>query len=319
MARRRSDPGFGSGPPLYPGTFLQAFREALVSVGWQARRWLGHSVECADANGADQVVGLENLYRRARRAPREDWQELIVEFLRSVNVTEQSGELPTDLATVTEQLLVRLGQPMQAVSEEAKVWTRPLSETGLVLSLVIDYPSRMVYVTDKMVADSGKPGDDWLEKALANLRDRTPDDCLEVVDEDSGLMLCNVADAYDSSRALLLDTLLPDAADGCFVGLPSRDQMFVLPVAQETVPFLYLMKMLVEKEYRSAPYAISGDVLWVRGEEWHLFGVDIDEVNKKMNLTPPDPFLEILDRFLPEEEEDEDEDEEEGAAPGSDD
>ncbi len=44
QSRSRSDPGFGFGPPRYPGTFLLAFRQALAGLHWQARRWLGHAV-----------------------------------------------------------------------------------------------------------------------------------------------------------------------------------------------------------------------------------------------------------------------------------
>src|SRR5947207_7617559 len=66
----RSDPGHGSGPARYPGTFLLAFREAAGELNWQVRRWLGAVVDCADAEGREHQVGLENLYRRARRVNR---------------------------------------------------------------------------------------------------------------------------------------------------------------------------------------------------------------------------------------------------------
>src|SRR5437660_1221143 len=112
MSRRsRSHPGLGSPPPRYPGTFLLAFREAAASLKWQVRRWRGAVVECVDDRGREQVVGLENLYRRARREERSTWPELIAAFLGSVP-TEQLDHPPASLAEVADRLLVRLGPPV---------------------------------------------------------------------------------------------------------------------------------------------------------------------------------------------------------------
>ena len=69
----RSDPGHGSGPPKYPGTFLLAFREAVAARGWRIDRWLGAAVACVDGEGHEHLVGLENLYRRARREDRQQF------------------------------------------------------------------------------------------------------------------------------------------------------------------------------------------------------------------------------------------------------
>src|SRR6266566_3496770 len=205
-SRGRSNPGHGSTPPKYPGTFLLAFREA--------------------------VAGLENLFRRARQRERETWPALITEFLQTVTAGGENEAMPAELAAAADQLLVRLGQPLNAMPNEARVWSQPLAGTDLCINLVIDFPNRMFYVTEKLVEDSGKPGEEWLERALANLRARTPADCFEGIHEESDMRLCNVGDAYDSSRALLLSTLLPDAQTlGCFVTLPSRDELIVLPIS----------------------------------------------------------------------------------------
>jgi hypothetical protein len=293
---RRSDPGFGSGPPRYPGTFLLAFREAAASVNLEIRRWLGHSVACIDANGREQTVGLENLYRRARRVERAEWPSLIAGFLKSVDLDKLEDQLGSDLETVADQILVRVGK---GVPDEMGAWQQTLDGTDLAVNLVVDYPSRMVYITKEQVEKSGKPGEHWLKQAVANLLERTPEECLEVIDDESGILLGNANDAYDAARALLLEDLMPEAkADGYFVGLPSRDQLFVLPVVKEAVVYLYLMKGIVDKEFKTAPYPISGELYWVRGGSWHPFPVEVDLNNKRLSLTPPANLVPILDRFL---------------------
>ena len=99
-SRGRSNPGHGSTPPKYPGTFLLAFREAVAGLGWQVRKWMGHLVECADPEGREHVVGLENLFRRARQHEREmlhrqlTGRRAVVVFRErhGVHVASQRGE-----------------------------------------------------------------------------------------------------------------------------------------------------------------------------------------------------------------------------------
>ncbi len=295
----RSDPGHGSGPPRYPGTFLLAFGEAVAEMQWQVRRWMGHLVECRDADGREHIVGLENLFRRARQVPREQWPALVVEFLRTASSIQQDDALPADLSSVTEQLLVRLGQPLDTMPNDAKVWSQPLGATGLCLNLVIDHADRMFYVTEKLVTDSGRPAGEWLEQAIANLRARTPPDCFAVVHEESGMLSCTVADAYDSSRALLLDALLPNpCADGYFVAVPGRDQLMVMPVNLEGLSAVHLLKVLADKTYRTTPYAITNDLFWVRQRAWQIFPIDVH--GEKVTVQPPDEFVEVLKRLIPE-------------------
>src|SRR5438132_314708 len=122
---QRSHPGYGTGSPRYPGTFLLAFREALDELGWQSQRWLGAAVECLDAQGREQVVGLENLFRRARRAERAEWPEIIADFLKTSQLAP-IDDPPQNLVEVADQLLVRLGPPLAPGSEAPPVWSQAI-------------------------------------------------------------------------------------------------------------------------------------------------------------------------------------------------
>jgi hypothetical protein len=297
-SQRRSDPGQGSGPPRYPGTFLLALREAVAGLGWQVRRWLGDTVECLDAEGREHVVGLENVFRRARRLQRDEWPTLITEFLTSVQVAELADNQPTDLAAVAERLLVRLGRPFTALPDGTRVWSQVLEGTGFGINLVIDFPRSMSYVTEQLVHDSGRPGGDWLEQALANLRARTPADCFQEIHDESGMLLCNVADAYDSSRALLLDALLPaGSALGWFAALPGRDELLILPVTKRAFPHVHLLKVLALKNFKSAPYPISDEVFWIQQGVWRLFPIELGA--QEISIRPPREFLPLLEQLAP--------------------
>src|ERR1700694_5943713 len=82
--RSRSNPGTGFGGQRYPGTFLLALREAFARVNWQTQRWLGDAVECTDTQGREQVLALENLYRRVRPVERGTWPDVLADFLAQI-------------------------------------------------------------------------------------------------------------------------------------------------------------------------------------------------------------------------------------------
>lgn len=292
----RGNPGLGSGPPRYTGSFLLAFRDGLARIRWQMQRLVGDIAYCADAEGREHVVGVENLYRRCRRSPRETWHELVDDFLRTVQDVEQSENVPADLERVATQLLPRIGHPIFLGPEQVKVWHHPLVANDLVTNLVIDYPDRMCYVTEPLVADSGRPGADWLEQAKANLLARTPADCIRVIHDESGMRACGVGDAYDSSRALLMDRLLPEfSKSGYLLIVPGRDELLILPVTAQAIPHIHLMKVLAEKNFRTAPYPISDEVFWLHEGTWHRFPIALQ--SQEVTVQPPAAFVEVLSRL----------------------
>src|SRR5262249_13818724 len=158
------------------------------------------------------------------------------------------------------------------------LWHRYLSCGELGLNLVIDYPESMSYVTEQLLADSKKPAEHWLEIAIDNLKQCTPRDCLRIVHPEADIRLCNVADAYDSSRALILDHILPETAnDGCFVVMPGRDELLVLPVSADAFQQVHMLNLLAEKNFRTAPYPISDHLFWVHRGEVRVFGINIGD------------------------------------------
>jgi hypothetical protein len=295
-----TNPGSGFGGPRYPGTFLLALREALAQLKWQAVAWKGSSVECLDPQGQSQQVGLENMYRRLKREPRDRWPELLADLLGSVPA--EACKPPGSLHEVADRLLVRLGPPFSRHDSGIDVWNLPLAVDHLTAFLVIDYPTSMSYVTEKMVADSGEPGEHWYECALANLRGKSEAGCMTQVHDDSGLLQAQVADAYDSSRALLLDVLAPGhEEDGFFVIVPSRDHLLLLPITASTLAMAPWLRAIASKTYREMPYPISPELFWVRRGAWHHFAIESE--GEDLVARPPPEFEEVMERLRPAEDE----------------
>ncbi len=309
----RSNPGHGFGGPRYPGTFLLALREAFVQLNWQPRRWLGDAVDCTDANGREQMLALENLYRRVRPVERTSWPEALAEFLAQIP-DEALVSPPASLAEVADRILVRLGPPFTTHDPAVDVRSQRIAGAHVVATLVIDYPNSMSYVTAPMIAESGQGGDYWFERALQNLRNSTPDGCLTEVHAESGLMQCEVGDAYDSSRALLLEHLLPGQTEnGCFVAVPGRDHLLVLPVCAQALAFLPWLRSIAIRTHRNLPYPISAELFWVCRGSWHHFAIELQ--GEKALVNPPAEFLEVLHRIAPDLPEAEPDDAGEGEVP----
>lgn len=298
-----NNPGSGFGGPRYPGTFLLALREAFAKLNWQATMWKPSSVECVDPSGHTQQVGLENMYRRLRREPRERWPDLLVELLSSVN--PEAVTPPENLLDVADRLLVRLGPPFARQDADTAIWSRTLIEDHLVALLVIDYPNSMSYVTEKLIAASGQSGDYWFDQALVNLSDKSSPDCVKCVHEESGLLQAQVGDAYDSSRALLLDLLAPGHKEnGFFVIVPGRDHLLFVPVLAETMMLAPWMRAIAGKTHRDMPYPASPELFWVRQGVWHHFVIEAD--GEDILVKPPPEFAEVMARLRPAEDDDKD-------------
>jgi hypothetical protein len=294
---KRGNPGNGFGGPRYPGTFMLALREAFTRLNWQTRHWLGDAVDCTDAAGREQVLALENLYRRVRSVDRGAWPDLLVEFLSQIP-DEALVNPPGALADVADRLLVRLGPPFAAHDTGLEIWSQRVAGTALVATLVVDYPNSMSYVTVQMIAESGQEGEFWLARAIDNLRGKTPAGCVTEIHPESGLMQCEVNDAYDSSRALVLDHILPGhEEDGFFVALPGRDHLLVLAVSAATLPFLPWLRSVAVRTHRNIPYPISSEIFWVCRGTWYPFVIELQ--GDKAMVNPPDEFIDVLRRIAP--------------------
>lgn len=291
----QSDPGRSQGA-RYPGTFMLALREAIAALGWTAEAWKGGSVACVDGTGSAREIGLENLYRRLRREPREKWPELLADLLGSVPA--EVANPPDSLHDVADRIMVRLGPPVSRQGADLDMWSRPLVEDHISALLVIDYPTSMSYVTTKMVESSGQGGDYWYERGLANLHGKTAADCLAKVHDESGLLHPQAADAYDSSRALILDRLLPGHGEnGFYVIVPSRDHCFILPVAAESLMLAPWLRNIAAKMCKEMPYPISPELFWVRAGDWHHFA--IEQSGQEVHVRPPRAFAEVMRRLRP--------------------
>jgi hypothetical protein len=283
----------GSGvPSALPGGFRAEVTTALTGMGYAVVGWEPDGVNViAPTRDGEQFIGLSNLHRRAKVAEKSRWPHMIREFLGQVTGAISATTIPDDLTTIESRLRPRLGKPF---SREGKAypWGIPLPVTELEINLVIDFPNTMAYVTDEMLAKTGKAGADLLDLALGNLRANTTPDFLEKVSYELDLYIGHCGDGYDAARALLLEEMLPDSPAGFWVVIPTRDELAVWPVSFSALEKIHVIKMFADDNFRHHAYPVTNEVFWVWRGMWYPFGITIDE--STVTVSPPDEFMTVL-------------------------
>ena len=279
-----------SPPSQFPSDFREAVAVQLTATGFTVLDWERTGVNVRPAAGGEgQYIGLANLYRRAKAADPAGWPELIRGFLDRLTHTK-AQDIPTYLGTIAYRLRPRLGQPFDR--DQAHPWGIPLPGTGLEITLVIDFPQTMAFVTAEMLAKSRKKGEDLLDEALENLRTATPADYFDRASDELDIYLGHAGDGYDAARALLVEELMPDSPAGFWVAIPSREELAVWPVSFPALGRVHVLKMFAEENYREHAYPVSDEVFWVWRGTWYLFGIVLKD--NDLVIDAPEPFGEAL-------------------------
>lgn len=282
----------GDNPTTLPGGFRAVVTSTLQQLGYRVTNWEYDGVYIQPSgDAAEQYIGLSNLYRRAQGVERQDWPDLIRDFVIRLGRVVSRAKLPDDLMTIAGQLRPRLGRPFPH-GRSRRPWGIPLPGTGLEINLVIDFPETIAYVTEAMLATTSRPVEDLLDIALANLRGVTVADYLEPVLPGGDVYIGHSGDGHDAARALLLDELLPEAPAGYWVVVPTRDEIAVCPVSMSTLDRVHTLRLFAVEHYRENPYPISDDVFWVYNGQWHTFEVRVD--SDSIMVVPPAEFMAVI-------------------------
>lgn len=282
----------GDNPTTLPSGFRAVVMSTLQELGYRVRSWEYDGVHVLPpGDAAEQYIGLSNLYRRAQGVERQDWRDLVRDFVMRLGRAVTLATLPDDLMTIAGQLRPRLGRPFPR-GRSRRPWGIPLPGTGLEVNLVIDFPETIAYVTEAMLATTSRPVEDLLDIALANLRQVTAADYLEPVVPGGDVYIGHSGDGHDAARALLLDELLPEAPAGYWVVVPTRDEMAVSPVSLSTLDRVHTLRLFAIEHCRENPYPISDDVFWVHNGQWHTFEVRVDA--EGIVVVPPAEFMAVI-------------------------
>jgi hypothetical protein len=195
------------------------------------------------------------------------------------------------LAEAADRVLPRLARPGDSEAQR-QTWALPLAD-DVVARLVIAGPQAPTDVPASLVVSSGEDGATWLQRAVANLRARTPADYLRPLELDAAILCGPLDDAFAAARALLLGELVSGADHGCLCAVPACDVLLAMPVSRQSFVKVHLLKRLAEQVFKDRPEPISDQVYWVRGWDWQPVHVLIKD-DGTISVSPPQELGEIL-------------------------
>ena len=191
------------------------------------------SLELKTPDGGSGTLYLGNLYAGLAAGPSdpEARREAIRSFLESALSQRAEASQPLRLDVHGDRLLPRLqpeGFLAQAGAEDTLLQV-PSGISGLVTVFVLDSEQSVMYLTLSRLAELGIDTAALAERALANLRRKTPDSPVRDAVERGHVVMLKAGDSFDATRLLLVPEMLRDGEQLAAV-IPDRETLGLLPV-----------------------------------------------------------------------------------------
>jgi hypothetical protein len=280
-----------------PEAFVHAVYQAATEVGWRLGEMAPEGPVFRDDAGVDHRIVLAEFFKRFHAFDPSEWLARVAEHYRSIIATVVLRH-KNDLKVQADRLLVRIGQLPPRVAPTT-FWFEPLLQTNLTIMLVIEESRGLRLVREELVKSSGLPGSHWYRRGLDNLAKRTPPGALQALEGESGLLACQVGDGHDASRALLLESLIPEPAPhGVLASIPQRDCLLALPLNRKALvqSALIALKKTTQQKHSESKRPMSSDTYWVKDGVWRRFELEMgwDSIQIKPPLECVDVLKDIL-------------------------
>jgi len=294
---RRSSPEWASflAPEAY-AAFQEALHADLLARGWTFRQ--DEDGIYVDDPGAGQPweYGLTNLAQVCGGADRDAWPGIIrAHFDHMEALRSEPADEPAAWEDARPILKLRLFGPEHAQLEG--VATYPVAP-GIVAALAVDLPTTVNTLTREAI-EGWPPVDELYAIALDNVRGEAAPE-VETIGDPSGAITAITGESFFVATRLLI---LPEAVDmagsqHALVAVPNRHTLLAHPIrGADAIPALSLMIQLATQLHRDGPGSIVPTVLW-----WHggaLTPIEARFDGKKVDVWPPDEFIELLDTLKP--------------------
>lgn len=214
---------------------------------------------------------LCNLYREA--AGLWPWQRgqvvaravrLVASQARSQSLTREEAlaRMLPSVRPASFMALAQLSRRAQGHDDSEPMARQPLAP-GLVILLSLDFEETVGTISTARLDGWELDFETALDRAVANLRERTPPDALRQVED--GLYVVEVGDCYDGSRLLLPELLRqPDVPGELVAILPTWNTLIL--TGSEAVHGLDAAMAVAEQAASESPQPISGlPVVYRRG------------------------------------------------------
>ena len=236
----------------------------------------------------DVAFGMANLAQMCNLHPREEWPQLIDEFL--VNLIRTATE-PVKAPTFEEaKAILKLRLFPLDLGDAVKLYTFPLNDQ-FKSALALDYPDRVASISSETVQEWGVSADELFDIGMQNVWDEGRPDEQEIEIPDLGKIQVLTGDSFfTATQALTLDRyLIPMPEQGALVAVPSRHSVLYVPLtSQKRAHMLNGLQWIAGRMYEEGPGSISPRVFWwIDGA---MIAIDLEDTTEGMILRGPEEF-----------------------------
>lgn len=171
---------------------------------------------------------FDNLYKVCENTDSLEEREQIYEhFLRTLPKNKEEISLKTHGASIMPRLA-----PVSILDELAKLGAiphRPFADTGLIITYVIDFPEKVMYLTNKHLAQLDIDEDSLHSLAMTNIEKTFPVEAVINVLDQKAAYTVKIMDSHDAARVLLIPKYLLKGTEVVAL-IPDRNTLVIASV-----------------------------------------------------------------------------------------
>ncbi len=259
---------------ISPAEFQQLLVTHLRDDGWQVEEVGALEIRVSAAGEKSPgLFNLTNMYQHYLRGA------LIGDIANAlIRALGEAGAAAAEVQPLDLQKLMPLLKPRALLDEVAKskadaiAW-RPFITDDVIVTLVLDFPQSVRYVKASEVEQLGPSIDDLLERALANLYERSSGEVYELGDDNTGKMfVLATQDGYDATRILigpLLEKLAAQVSGELVIGIPNRDFLIAFGNANPLV--VGQIGQQVKRDAQERTYPLTATLFTFRNGQLEVY------------------------------------------------
>jgi hypothetical protein len=258
------------------------------------------TVQLATPDGSPHTLGLLNVAQMCHQLPGEKWADQLQEhFDRMFRAQAESEAViaaaEADFEKARPMLRVRLYPEDVRSSVAGEHMVARDVAPGILSTLVYDLPDTVMSVPQSHADGWGRSLDELFRAGTENARAEGRLEAVSMpLDGGAELTLLQGETFYASSHVLfLVDYLYPLSPFGALVSVPNRQAVLFHKIEDlRVIQAINTMIVLGHNLYQEGPGSISPQLYWWRDGDLTLVPSQFN--NKKIDFSPPDEFVQVL-------------------------
>ncbi len=259
------------------------------------------AVEVDDDRFGATSLGLQNIAQSCHLADPEEWPAMVknhFDGLQRINVFQEEFDSKAhDFEYAAAFLAVRLYHESYMEQIEDYLGIGQHIADDIYAALVFDLPESVTNVRPEQAVLWNKTNEELFEIGVKNVFGKYPFDIIEETLDDIRFLIINEDHFYTGNVLFVMENYpMLQGSYGSLVSIPTRHAILFYPIENKEV--LEAIRNLIPitcKMNEEGPGSISSQLYWYHEEELTLIPYELRD--DQLEISPPEPFIELLDRL----------------------